>query len=105
MCKQTEKMLFIAIRLIGSLCIFAHTGSSWAREWFGKMYTYAMEKITLKKHGYSLWVTSTDRKGTFEPHGNRCENYHHPRHLMLNLRLLNTLVKRNGRILSIDGRG
>jgi len=29
--------------------------------------------------------------GGFEPHYNRIENYHHPRHLMLNLQMLERL--------------
>lgn len=71
--------------LIGCLLLFEHTGDPWARDTFGKMYTYVREKFPLKRHGYALWMHQGDRKVTFERHSTRVENYHHPRHLMLNL--------------------
>jgi mannose/cellobiose epimerase-like protein (N-acyl-D-glucosamine 2-epimerase family) len=87
--------------LIGTMCMMAYTGSPWAQEWFGKTYSYSMEKLALKRYGFPLWDTSGNRKATFVRHGSRCENYHHPRHLMLTLHLLDALVKRNGKVLNM----
>jgi hypothetical protein len=79
--------------LIGTLCLVEHTGAPWAREMFGKMFTYVREKYPLQRHGYPLWINSADRKVTFQPHATRVENYHHPRHLMLNLLSLDRMIR------------
>jgi mannose/cellobiose epimerase-like protein (N-acyl-D-glucosamine 2-epimerase family) len=83
--------------LIGSLFIYEHTGVQWAKEMFDRMHAYVMEKYPLKKNGYHLWINSADRKVTYEPHYNRAENFHHPRHLMLNLLALDRMIKRGGK--------
>jgi hypothetical protein len=72
---------------------------------FGKMFTYVQDKYPLQRHGYPLWIISADRKVTFEanrpvgpsfPQGQRVENYHHPRHFMLNLLSLDRMIRRGG---------
>jgi N-acylglucosamine 2-epimerase len=80
--------------LIGSLLAFEHTGWKWAKDWFIKMYNYVHEKWPLKKHGHALWDNGTDRRVTYVEHYNRVENYHHPRHLMLNLLALDRMIGR-----------
>ncbi len=80
--------------LIGSLCIYEHTGERWARDWFMRMFDYVQERYPLRRYGFPLWITSADRKVTFERHATRVENYHHPRHLMLNLLALERLLRR-----------
>jgi len=91
--------------LIGTLCMVEHTGAPWARDMFGKMFTYVQDKYPLQRHGYPLWIISADRKVTFEanrpvgpsfPQGQRVENYHHPRLLMLNLLSLDRMIRRGG---------
>jgi len=82
--------------LIGSLLASEHTGWKWAKDWFIKMYNYVHAKWPLTKHGYSLWDNGTDRKVTYLEHYNRVENYHHPRHLMLNLLALDRMIGRQG---------
>ncbi len=83
--------------LIGSLLAFEHTGSPWAAQMFSGMNSYVRAKYPLRPHGYSLWITNADRKVTFEPHATRVENYHHPRHLMLNLLALDRMIARSGK--------
>ena len=78
--------------LIGTLCVVEHTGADWAKHWFGKIFTYVQEKFPLKKHGYALWDLWPDRKATFVEHYSRIENFHHPRHLILNLLSLRRLM-------------
>jgi mannose/cellobiose epimerase-like protein (N-acyl-D-glucosamine 2-epimerase family) len=80
--------------LVGSLFVFEKTGTPWAREMFAKMLTYVLDKYPLQRHGYALWTTAGDRKVSFEPHATRVENYHHPRHLMLNLLSLERMIRR-----------
>ena len=83
--------------LIGALLIYEHTGAPWAAEMFQKMNAYVREKYPLRPHGFSLWIVNSDRKVTFEPHAARVENYHHPRHLMLNLLALDRMIARGGK--------
>jgi len=78
--------------LIGALFAAEHTGWKWAKDQFVKMYNYVHEKWPLRKHGHALWDYGTDRKVTYVEHTNRIENYHHPRHLMLNLLAINRLL-------------
>jgi mannose/cellobiose epimerase-like protein (N-acyl-D-glucosamine 2-epimerase family) len=92
-----EKVLWAQAEvLIGCLFLFEHTGDPWARDMFGKMYTYVREKFPLKRHGYALWMHQGDRKVTFERHSTRVENYHHPRHLMLNLLSIQRMMDETG---------
>jgi len=71
--------------LIGALMVVEQTGWKWAKDLFIRTYNYVHDKWPLAKHGYALWDYGTDRKTTFVAKGGRAENYHHPRHLMLNL--------------------
>lgn len=101
---ETNKVLWAQEEvLIGSLFIYEHTRAQWAKEIFERMYAYIMEKYPLKKYGYSLWINSADRKVTYTPHYNRAENFHHPRHLMLNLLALDRMLKRGGKVSSLFG--
>ncbi|MEW5901504.1 MAG: AGE family epimerase/isomerase [Acidobacteriota bacterium] len=84
--------------LIGSLLALEHTAAAWAREMFDRMFRYAREKFVLKQHGFFLWDYGTDRKATFERHATRVENFHHPRHLMLNLLSIKRMIQRKGRV-------
>ncbi|MFH1742047.1 MAG: AGE family epimerase/isomerase [bacterium] len=87
--------------LIGALMIVEHSGLDWASGIFWKMYDYVMEHYPLKKHGYPLWNLAADRKATFEEQTTRVGNYHHPRHLMLNLLSLERMIERKGRTSGI----
>jgi mannose/cellobiose epimerase-like protein (N-acyl-D-glucosamine 2-epimerase family) len=91
--------------LIGTLCIVEHTGAQWAKDFFGKLYPWVMAKFPLKQYGYPLWLDYTDRWVTFNrgEDGRRAENFHHPRHLMLNLLAVERMIKRGGRVSDIFG--
>ncbi|MDP2984658.1 MAG: AGE family epimerase/isomerase [Candidatus Latescibacter sp.] len=89
--------------LIGTLLLCEHTGAQWAKDWFGKAYKYALEKLTLKQYGFPLWVVGGDRKVTFVRKTSRCEHFHHPRHLMKNILALDAMIKRNGRVSGLFG--
>ena len=84
--------------LIGSLFIIEHTGAQWAKDMFTKMYDYVIDKYPLKQYGYPIWILTADRKVTFEEHTTRVGNFHHPRHLMLNILSLERMLKRKGKV-------
>jgi len=95
---KVDKVLWLQEEvLIGSLFMVEHTGLQWAKEMFDRMFHYVQDKFVLKKHGLPLWIFSADRKVTFAPHADRIENFHHPRHLMLNLLSLERMIKRKGK--------
>lgn len=84
---------------IGALLIFEHTGAPWAWDLFLKFdrYTRRRYQEPLKRLGIPLWIYGADRQVTLDSYLKlpaRVENYHHPRHLMLNLIRLNRLAQR-----------
>ncbi|HTG91871.1 MAG TPA: AGE family epimerase/isomerase [Pyrinomonadaceae bacterium] len=86
--------------LIGSLFIYEQTGAEWAKGMFERMYKYVLEKYPLRSHGSPLWMFASDRKVTYEAFlkmPKRVENFHHPRHLMLNLLSIERMMKRTDR--------
>jgi hypothetical protein len=63
---------------------------------FAKMYSYVREKFPLKQNGSPLWIYASDRRVSFEAFAKmpkRVENFHHPRHLMLNLLSIDRMLK------------
>jgi len=83
--------------LIGSLMIFEVTGADWARDMFYRTYEYAQRTYPLKKYGSPVWMYAGNRRvdfKEFKTRPKRIENYHHPRHLMLNLLALERMAKR-----------
>lgn len=87
--------------LIGSLFILEQTGADWAREMFNQTFDYVQKTFPLKKHGSPLWMYAGNRKVEFEEfktRPKRVENYHHPRHLMLNILSLERMIKHGGKI-------
>jgi N-acylglucosamine 2-epimerase len=96
---RTQKHLWLQEEaLIGTLCVAEHTGAEWAKEWFARMYDYVLETFPLKEHGYPLWILTADREVTFEEHTSRVGNFHHPRHLMVNLLALDRMIARKGEL-------
>jgi mannose/cellobiose epimerase-like protein (N-acyl-D-glucosamine 2-epimerase family) len=90
--------------LIGTMFLIEHTGAPWARDWFGRTWNYAQEKFPLKNHGSPIWMYAGNRKVEFEEYKarpKRIENFHHPRHLMLNLLSLERMIKRGGRVSTL----
>ncbi|MGH9616127.1 MAG: AGE family epimerase/isomerase [Acidobacteriaceae bacterium] len=88
---------------IGALLIFEHTGAPWAWDLFLKFDSYTRRKYQdpLKRLGVPLWIYGADRQVSLESYFKlpaRVENYHHPRHLMLNLLRLNRMVRNKTKI-------
>lgn len=83
---------------IASLLIYEHTRAPWAWEMFVKFDRYTRQKYCepLNNIGIPLWIYQGDRQVTLESYLKlpaRVENYHHPRHLMLNLLRLERMAK------------
>lgn len=92
---KLDKVLWLQEEvLIGTLFMIEHADDPWARRWFDKTYRYVREKFPLAQYGYPLWILGADRKVTFEEEATRVGNFHHPRHLMLNLLALDRLIAR-----------
>ncbi len=50
-----------------------------------------------------LWDYQANRKGDFERHAKTIEIFHHPRHLMENIVMLENLARHNGKSSGIFG--
>jgi len=87
--------------LIGTLALLEHTELAWPEEWFHRTFDYVHARFPLAPHGHPLWAMGGDRKVAFEPHVSRKGNYHHPRHLMLNLLAIERMVGRGGRVSAV----
>ena len=91
--------------LVDALYIYERTGAQWAGDIFSRMYSYVREKYPLMSHGSPLWMYESGRKaefGEFVVLPKRVENYHHPRHLMLNLLRIERMIAHGGRTRTID---
>ncbi|HEV2325820.1 MAG TPA: AGE family epimerase/isomerase [Terracidiphilus sp.] len=83
--------------LVDTLYIYDQTSAPWAAELFGRTYKYVRARYPLKARGSPIWMYAAGRKATFEEFAGlrkRIENYHYPRHLMLNLLRLETMTHR-----------
>lgn len=83
--------------LVGALLIHEQTGAAWAYELFARMLAYVEATFPLAARGSPLWIYAGDRQVTYDEfltRPRRCEHYHHPRHLMLNLQALDRLIAR-----------
>ncbi|MGE0132853.1 MAG: AGE family epimerase/isomerase [Blastocatellales bacterium] len=92
--------------LIGTLFVIEHSGAQWAGDWFAKTWSYVQGKFPLKKHGSPIWIYAGNRKVEFEEfktRPKRVENFHHPRHLMLNLLSLERMIKRGAKVSGLFG--
>ena len=87
--------------LIGTMILMEHSDLKWPDWWFDRTFHYVQEKFPLKPHGHPMWAMAGDRKVTYQPHTSRKGNYHHPRHLMLNLLALDRMIERGGKISGV----
>lgn len=91
-----EKVLWAQEEVLTGLMLqIEHDQDPWAYRWFDRVYHHVTQTYPLKKHGYVLWSIGGDRKVTYTGNEIRVENYHHPRHLMLNMLKLKRLMGRS----------
>jgi len=80
--------------LIGTLRL-VESGVEWAAEEFSRMYRYVRSTYPLTGSGRPIWMYAGNRRmehASFLKMPPRLENYHHPRHLLLNLLVLERLL-------------
>ena len=87
--------------LIGALAAAEHMGEKWAIDLYGGMYDYVLDNYPLKPYGYPIWNLAADRKVTFVERYTRVGNFHHPRHLMLNMLALDRMIERRGTVSDV----
>ncbi|MEX2573165.1 MAG: hypothetical protein WD317_02670 [Balneolaceae bacterium] len=91
---KVDKVLWLQEEVqIGTMLMIEHMNDPWAKKIFAENDAYIREKFVLP--GYKFWPVSGDR--IVEDHNTtRAGNYHHPRHLMLNLLAIERLIDREG---------
>ena len=91
----TSKSLWLQEEiLIAAMYVYEHTGAQWAKEWFNKQYTYVRNTYPLKPRGHAIWNLYGDRKMAYVERATRVGNFHHPRHLMINIQALDRMMAR-----------
>ena len=80
--------------LVGLMMLIEHNNDPWAIRWFDKMYNYVLENFNQKKEGFVLWKIGGDRTLVSGIQRDRIENYHHPRHLMLNSLAIRNIINK-----------
>lgn len=94
----TDKVLWAQEEvLIGLMVMIEKNKEPWAVSWFNKVYPYVRVHFILHDHPDRLWVNGGDRQMEVHHQVDRFENYHHPRHLMMNIRALEKLVTDGGK--------
>lgn len=78
--------------LIGLLMLIEYKEDDWAIRWFDKVYNYVIAKFPMQKHGLTLWQIGGNRTVDFDGKGDRIENFHHPRYLMLSQLALRRMI-------------
>ena len=101
---DTRKVLWLQEEvLIGTMLMVEHFGDEWAKHWYEKMYSYVLDKYPLKQYGFPIWILSADQRVTFVEHTRRVGNFHHPRHLMLNMLAIDRMIERGGKNSGLFG--
>ncbi len=101
---NTQKSMWLHDEiLIGTMMVIEHTGAEWAKHWFTENLNYIRNKLDLRNHGYRGWVLFADRKATFNPAYDRTGNFHHPRHLIMNMLAIDRIKQRGGKTSGLMG--
>jgi hypothetical protein len=89
--------------LIGLLMVIEHTGASWAKDWYERLYTWVMAHFPLRPYGLPLWQDYTNRQAEFVRgnNGRRAENLHYPRYLMFTMLALDRIIARDGKVSGV----
>lgn len=82
--------------LLGALTVIEHTDENWAKELYGRLYSYIRERFPLRKYGYALWMEYADRRVAFTPRADHVDIFYHPRHLMMSMLAFDRMLARGG---------
>ena len=97
----TDKVLWAQEEVLIGTLLLVESGAEWAAAEFSRMYRYVRSTYLLNQGGRPIWMYAGNRRmehASFLAMPRRFENYHHPRHLLLNLLVLERLMAaREGR--------
>ena len=91
----TDKVLWAQEEVLIGTLLLVESGVEWAAAEFSRMYRYVRSTYPLTDRGQPIWMYAGNRRmehASFLAMPRRLENYHHPRHLMLNLVVLERLT-------------
>ncbi len=91
----TDKVLWAQEEVLIGTLLLVEAGVDWAAAEFSRMYRYVRSTYPLSGRGSPMWMYAGDRRMTYQSFAalpRRLENYHHPRHLMLNLLVADRLT-------------
>ena len=71
--------------ILASLMVLLRTGEEWAAHYLWLAHRTIEDKFSLARLGYPTYILFADRRIGFRPPGDRQDNYHLPRQLMLGL--------------------
>lgn len=88
-----DKVLWVQEEvLIGLMILIEKKRDAWAIRWFNRVYPYVRQHFILHDHPNKLWINGGDRRIKEHHQMDRFENYHHPRHLMMNILTLEKMM-------------
>jgi N-acylglucosamine 2-epimerase len=91
----TDKVLWAQEEVLIGTLLLVESGAEWAAAEFSRMYRYVRATYLLNQGGRAIWMYAGNRRmerASFLAMPRRFENYHHPRHLLLNLLVLDRLT-------------
>ncbi|HUU26416.1 MAG TPA: AGE family epimerase/isomerase [archaeon] len=84
---------------LGCMVVLEYTGETWAREWYERTRAFTLRTVANNKIG--VWDQAADRFGKIVPrkeyHPKRKGNFHQPRYMMLDILILERMIKNNGK--------
>lgn len=88
-----DKVLWAQEEVMNGLMILIEKNNDeWAQRWLSHLWEYLHNTFILQDNTFRLWINGGDRKLIKHHQINRFENYHHPRHLMLNIMRLRHIL-------------
>lgn len=91
----TDKVLWAQEEVLIGTLLLVESGAERAAEDFSRIYRYVRATYLLNERGRPIWMYAGNRRmehASFLAMPRRFENYHHPRHLLLNLLVLDRLT-------------
>ncbi len=82
--------------IVATLAVYIRTGHPWAARYLAAAEQIRRERFSLERLGYPTYMLFTDRRFRLQPHGDRQDNYHLPRQLMLGLLMLDEAAGTGG---------
>jgi N-acylglucosamine 2-epimerase len=86
--------------MLGCMLALEYTGAPWARQWYEKTRAFTLRTVAANDTG--VWEQAVDRLGKKisreSYHPKRKGNFHQPRYMMLNMLILDRMIKNRGKL-------